>query len=217
MNKKHSKIINQKRAFIVFEGGEKSGKSTVIKSLNSELTKLEFDILVTHEPGGTPLGKVIREKLLKKEDGISINPVAESFLFFADRAQHVSDVVLPALRKDKIVLEDRFSFSTFAYQHYARGVDINFLLQADAISRQNLDPELVIFLDIDPEIALKRGIDPSNPFETAKLEFHNKLRHGYLEMAHNDHEKWKVVDASNSADKVAKEVLKIVLEFLKRK
>jgi dTMP kinase len=207
----------KKGVFIVFEGGEKAGKSTVIKFLQNELAKCGLDVLVTHEPGGTPLGKIIREKLLKKEDGVFINPIAESFLFFADRAQHVADVVLPALKDGKIVLEDRFSFSTFAYQHYGKGVDLNFLLQADAVSRQNLDPDIIIFLDVDPRIALKRGIDPNNPFETAKIKFHDKLRHGYLETAHNDPEKWKIVDASKSANEVAKEVLKIVLNVVSRK
>jgi len=212
-----TKNKSDKGTFIVFEGGEKAGKSTAIEFLKRELTRLGLDVLVAHEPGGTPLGKIIREKLLKKEDGISVNPVAESFLFFADRAQHVVDVVLPALEGGKIVLEDRFSFSTFAYQHYAKGVNLNFLLQADAFARQNLEPDTVIFFDIDPRIALKRGIDPNNPFETAKIEFHDKLRQGYLEMAQDDPEMWKVVNASKSADEVAEEVLDIVLNNLKIK
>lgn len=212
-----TKNKSHKGTFIVFEGGEKAGKSTVIKFLKDELTKRGLDVLVTHEPGDTPLGKAIRERLLKKEDGVSINPVAESFLFFADRAQHIADVVLPALEGGKIVLGDRFSFSTFAYQHYAKGVDLNFLLQADAFARQNLDPDLIIFPDVDPRVALKRGIDPNNPFETAKIEFHDSVRHGYLEMAHNNPERWKVVDASKPADEVAKEVLEIVLNKLKIK
>ena len=185
--------------------------------MQNELTKCGLDVLITHEPGGTPLGKIIRKKLLKEEDGVSMNPIAKSFLFFADRAQHVSDIILPALVSGRIVLEDRFSFSTFAYQHYAMGVDLNFLLEADAFARQNLESNLIILLDIDPRIALKRGIDPRNPFETAKIEFHDRLRHGYLEMAHNDPEKWKIVDASKSADEVAKKVLEIVLIVVGKK
>ena len=206
-----------KSAFIVFEGGEGSGKTTVIKFLTSALKKSGYDVLVTHEPGGTKIGGKIREILVDKKNK-DIVPKAELLLFLADRAQHVEEIIKPALAGQKIVLCDRFSGSTFAYQYYGRGL-ANFeeIYRLDSFSRDHLRPGLTILLDVPSETGLgERGKNTSR-FEKEKMEFHQRLRAGYLELARQNPETWRVIDASKSLKEVEIEVLEIVKDFLETK
>lgn len=203
-----------KSAFIVFEGGEGSGKTTVIKFLTSALNKLGYDVLVTHEPGGTRVGKKIREILVDKKNK-DIVPKTELLLFLADRAQHVEEIIKPALASQKIVLCDRFSGSTFAYQYYGRQL-ANFeeIYRLDSFARDHLRPGLTILLDVPPETGLQERGKNTSRFEKEKIEFHRRLRAGYLELARQNPETWRLIDASKSLKEVQSETLEVVKEFL---
>lgn len=203
-----------KSAFIVFEGGEGSGKTTVIKLVAQALKKLGYQILITHEPGGTRIGGKIREILVDKKNKDIVSK-AELLLFLADRAQHVEEIIKPALAARKIVLCDRFSGSTFAYQYYGRGL-ANFeeIYRLDSFSRDHLRPHLTILLDVSPETGLgERGKNISR-FEKEKMEFHQRLRAGYLELAKQNSETWRVINASKPLKEVETEALEIVKDFL---
>ncbi len=203
-----------KSAFIAFEGGEGSGKTTVIKFLASALKKSGYDVLVTREPGGTRVGGKIREILVDKKNK-DIVPRAELLLFLADRAQHVEEIIKPALSAQKIVFCDRFSGSTFAYQYYGREL-ANFeeIYRLDRFSRDHLRPDLTVLLDVPPETGIgERGKNVSR-FEKEKMEFHRRLRAGYLELARRNPETWRVIDASKNLKEVRSEALEIVKDFL---
>ena len=203
-----------KSAFIVFEGGEGSGKTTVIKFLASALKKSGYDVLVTHEPGGTRIGRKVRGILVDKKNK-DIVPKAELLLFLADRAQHVEEIIKPALAGQKIVLCDRFSGSTFAYQYYGRQL-ANFeeIYRLDSFSRDHLHPGLTVLLDVSPETGLQERGKNTSRFEKEKIEFHRRLRAGYLELAKQNPETWRVIDASKPLKEVQSEALEIVKDFL---
>ncbi len=178
--------------FITFEGGEGSGKSTQAKALCKRLLSLNIPTLLTHEPGGTPLGNSLR-RWLKGED--EIDPTTELLLFNASRAHLVSRVIRPALEKGTVVICDRFAESTIAYQGYARGLDLNLIETVNNIATQGLKPDLIVFLDIHVDQGLARkGI--RDRFEREGIAFHQRVRSGYLEMANNDPERWLVIDGS---------------------
>ncbi|MEK9148980.1 MAG: dTMP kinase, partial [Candidatus Desantisbacteria bacterium] len=139
--------------FVSFEGGEGAGKSTAIKGVAEELRKRRYNIVVTKEPGGG-LGKEIDELIKKKS--LSIAPLPELFLFMAERAAHIEEVIKPALADGKLVLCDRFYHSTLAYQGYGRGIPLELIEKVDFIARQGLLPDLVFFLDLPEEIGLIR-------------------------------------------------------------
>lgn len=181
--------------FIAFEGGEGCGKSTQAKALWRKLQRQNVPAVLTHEPGGTALGNRIR-KLLKGQQESSLTVRAELLLFAASHAQLVSDVIHPALKEDKVVVCDRFSYSTFAYQGYGRGLDLKVVEMVDNLATQNLNPDIVILLDISPEEGLRRKRDPRDRFELEDLTFHYRVREGYLEMAAADPARWLAVDAT---------------------
>ncbi len=145
-----------KGLFITFEGPEGCGKSTQSRLLSEDLLTLGYDVVYTREPGGTLLGQKIRDILLEKDD-IRIGKKAELFLFSADRAQHIEEVILPALKDRKIVISDRFNIATYAYQGYALGVDFNFIENMDSVTRGNVETDLTILLDIDVNTGLLRA------------------------------------------------------------
>jgi dTMP kinase len=180
---------------ITFEGGEGCGKSTQAKALWKKLQQQNVPTILIHEPGSTALGNRIR-RLLKREQGCPITPQVELLLFAASRAQLVSEVIHPALKEGKIVVCDRFSHSTFAYQGYGRGLDLATIEMVGNLAGQNLKPDLVILLDILPEQGLARKHTPRGPFEQEELSFHHRVREGYLKMAAADPKRWLVIDAS---------------------
>lgn len=181
--------------FIAFEGGEGCGKSTQSKLLLERLKRQNIPVILTHEPGGTVLGDEVR-KLLKKQRDFPISPQAELFLFSAARAQLVDEVIYPALQEGKVVICDRFAYSTLVYQGYGRGVDLAVIKLINNIATRGLNPDLAILLDIAPEQGLARKRSQKDRFESEELAFHQRVREGYLKLAASDSDHWLVIDAS---------------------
>jgi dTMP kinase len=188
--------------FIAFEGGEGCGKSTQSRLLLKKLEQQNVPVVLTHEPGGTPLGNEVR-KTLKRKRGSAISPQAELFLFAASRAQLVAEVIRPALKEGKVVICDRFTHSTLVYQGYGRGLDLTFVETVNNMATVNLNPDLVIFLDISPEQGLARKRSLKDRFEREDLSFHRRIRDGYLKIAAADADRWLVIDASLAKGKIA--------------
>ena len=189
--------------FITFEGIEAAGKSTLIAALADDLRSSGVDVLLTREPGGTSLGDLIRRMVLAP--GAVIDPLAEALLMNASRAQHVADVVGPALRAGTTVLCDRFFDATLAYQGYGRGLDVEMLLELCLIATQRIAPDMTFLLDLAPEVSLARvqARGASDRLEREDLAFHARVRAGYLEVARRFPGRVVVVDAALPAPEVA--------------
>jgi dTMP kinase len=183
----------EKPLFIVFEGGEGSGKSTQAKALEKQLRKLGYPVMHTHEPGGTLLGDKLR-RWLKWGRGLTIK--TELLLFLASRSQLVSRVIRPALEEGYIVICDRFEPSTFAYQGYGRGMDLGLLATLNGLVTDGLKPDLILLLDLQAEEGLARKKIKLDCFEREEVAFHHKVREGYLQMAAAEPERWMVVDGT---------------------
>jgi dTMP kinase len=203
--------------FITFEGGDGTGKSTQIRALEDYLVQRGVPCVLTREPGGTALGKLIRKLLLEIGDH-EIASSTELFLYLADRAQHVNEVILPALEAGKIVLCDRFTDSTIAYQGYGRGIELRLLRQLNAIADQGLCPDLTFLFDCPARVGLARtagrqsetGRRQEDRFEREKIEFHEKVRAGFLEMARAEPERFRIVDATRPVEEITLVLKKIV-------
>lgn len=195
--------------FITFEGPEGSGKTTQIGLLADALSQRGYAVVTTREPGGTPLGDAIRTLLLNQYDTPPC-PQAEALLFNAARAQLVQHVIRPALDAGKVVLCDRYADSTLAYQGYAHGQELAQLRSVIDFATGCLVPHLTIFLDIDPREGLQRkqaGAEAEwNRMEMQALEFHRKVRQGYLKMASAEPQRWAVVDATNDVSVVCEQI-----------
>ncbi len=189
--------------FITFEGGEGSGKSVQTRALYRRLSQLAVPTLFTQEPGGTPLGKKIA-RWLKWNLEAEISPLTELLLFNASRAQLVTEVIQPALEEGKIVICDRYTDSTTAYQSYGRGLDLAMVLSINKVATHGLEPELTILLDLPVEagLARKSKIQPDR-FEREPLAFHQRVRDSYLKLADSNPERWLVVDATLPRARVA--------------
>jgi dTMP kinase len=188
--------------FIAFEGGEGCGKSTQSRLLLKKFEQRSIPAVLTHEPGGTALGNELR-KALKRKRGSSISPRAELFLVAASRAQLVAEVIRPALEEGKVVICDRFTYSTLVYQGYGRGLELSFVETVNNRATQNLKPDLTILLDISPEQGLARKQSLRDRFELEDLSFHRRVREGYLRMVAAESERWLVIDASLPKEKIA--------------
>ena len=193
--------------FITFEGADGCGKTTQMKLLAAYLEKQGIPYLLTREPGGKGLGEKVREILLNYDGEVSDR--CESFLFLADRAQNIDIIVTPAVEEGKIVLCDRHIDSTVAYQAYGRGLDINRINMLNDIATNGKKPDLTFVFDIDVETSMKRVGQEKDRMESAGREFHNRVRNGYLELAKQEPQRIKVIDATKSIDKIHKEVIKI--------
>ena len=187
--------------FITFEGGEGCGKSTQSRLLLKKLEQQNIPVVLTHEPGGTALGNELR-KALKRRRGSFISPQAELLLFAASRAQLVAELIRPALEEGKLVICDRFTYSTLVYQGYGRGLDLTAIEMVNNMATQGLKPDLVIFLDISPEQGLARKRSLKDRFELEDLSFHRRVREGYLKMAAAEPDRWLVIDASLPKGKI---------------
>jgi dTMP kinase len=185
---------------IVFEGGEGSGKST-----QAALLAARLGAVLTHEPGGTRLGRSLRALVLDPALD-AIDARAEALVMLADRAQHVAEVIRPALARGHDVVSDRFTGSTLAYQGYARGLDVTDLAQLSAWATGGLQPEVVILLDVPADTAVARLGRDLDRMERAGVEFHRRVTEGYRSLAAADSGCWKVVDGSGSVDEVAARV-----------
>jgi dTMP kinase len=201
--------------FITFEGGEGCGKSLQSRTLFRRLDKLALPVILVHEPGGTLLGQKIRF-LLKKACEIPVSPLAELLLFNASRCQLVQDVIGPALNEDKIVICDRFSDSTIAYQSYGRGLDIEAVNEINQKAVSGLKPDLTFLLDVPPNIGLSRKKAGANDrFEKEKLAFHTRVRNGFLEMAAREPGRWMIIDSQLSRSRISSLVWQKVSSLLK--
>ena len=184
--------------FITIEGGEGSGKSTLISKLYNHLAFVEKrEVVKTFEPGATPLGKSIRELLLNQEEAV-ITPKAELLLFLADRAHHIETVIRPALKEGKIVLCDRFTDSSRAYQG-ARGGTVG-LEDLCSLASNHLTPDLTFFLDVDPVIGLSRLARKKDRLEKEKIDFHQKVRQEYLRLAEKERDRFVILNAMHSPE-----------------
>ncbi len=190
-----------KGLFIVFEGGEKVGKTTQLKRAKEYLEKLKFSVVLTHEPGGGDPD--IRKKLLDKKEVLT--PEEELDLFCHDRTLHVENVVKPALERNKVVLCDRFEPSTIAYQGYGRGIDIARIEKKSKKTRQNIWPNLILLLDADPRIMLTRE-EATSRFDAEKLDFHKRVRKGFIAQAAKDPIHWRILNAARSIETVWEEI-----------
>jgi dTMP kinase len=209
--------------FITFEGGDGTGKTTQIRALEGHLKELGRACILTREPGGTALGGLIR-KVLLEVGGHQIAPPTELFLYLADRAQHVREVILPAIQSGRIVLCDRFTDSTIAYQGYGRGIDLGLLRQLNDVADQGCRPDLTFLLDCPVKVGLERTEgrrrDARRPaedrFERENTEFHEKVRAGFLEMARAEPGRFRVIDALKPVDDIALEIRTLVERELTR-
>lgn len=199
---------------ILFEGPEGAGKSTLIKYLAKQLVGLGIiSHVLTKEPGhDTPRGREIREILLNPK--YQLSPQDEVDLFIEGRRDHFEKIIIPALEAGKLILCDRSSPSTIAYQHYARGLDITAILVRDAWARQNISFDLIMLLDLHPTIGLKRK-KPETRFEQESITFHKLVREGYLEQArHDPDKKWAILNATEPAETVAQKAWGVLYSFL---
>ena len=201
------KIMN-KGLFITFEGADGCGKTTQMNLLAQYLREKGFDVVVTREPGGKGLGEKLREILLNYDGEVS--SVCESFLFLADRAQNVDITVKPAVEQGKIVLCDRHGDSTVAYQGYGRGLDIERIEMLNSIATSNRKPDLTLVFDIDVETSMKRVGTEKDRMESAGIEFHNRVRQGYLDIAKKEPNRVKVINAVKSIEEINREVISII-------
>jgi dTMP kinase len=201
--------------FIAFEGGEGCGKSTQARILWSALGRQGVQAILTREPGGTSLGTEIRRSL-KRVRQTPLSPEAELLLFVASRAQLIAEVVRPALEEGKIVICDRFSHSTLAYQGYGRGLALDTIETVNRLATQNLKPDIVVLLDLAPEEGLSRKGNLKDVFELQALSFHQRVREGYLEAATREPGRWLVVDARFPKTKIAGIIWERVSQLLQR-
>lgn len=198
--------------FITFEGADGCGKTTQLNMLAEYLTEKGFDVVVTREPGAKGLGEKLREILLNYEGVVSDR--CEAFLFLADRAQHVDVIVKPAVGLGKIVLCDRHTDSTVAYQGYGRGQDIDRINLLNNIATDGMKPDLTFVFDIDVETSQQRVGSEKDRMESAGMDFHNRVRQGYLKLAENEPNRIKVIDAKKSIPDIHDEVVEIIESFL---
>ena len=210
-------------AFITFEGIEGSGKSTQISRLLQYLTNSGRPATLTREPGGTPIGDQVRRILLDPANKL-LDPTAELLLYAASRAQHLREVIRPALDAGRVVLCDRFSDATLAYQGYGRGLSLATIRELDRIVTAGLRPQLTVLLDIDAATGVGRargrntreGLHGEARFENEELLFHNRVRDGYLDLAKQDSGRIRIVDAARTPEEIQDDVRRLVDEVLKK-
>ena len=202
--------------FITLEGPEGSGKSTQIKRLAKRLEAMGYPVITTREPGGTPIGDQIRQVLVRMENK-ELHPRTEILLFLAARAQLVEQLIKPALQDGKIILCDRYGDSTLAYQGYGHGLDLEQLRQMLGFATDHLKPDMTILMDLDVKTGLmrKKAEDEWNRLDAYEVLFHERVRQGYLILAHEEPERWRIVDASQGIDAVQEDLFQIILEALK--
>ena len=198
--------------FITFEGIDGCGKSTQLENLKKYLEEKNYEVISTLEPGGSKLGQQLRQILLHYDGFVS--DVAELFLYLADRSQHVEEIVQKNVEKGVIVLCDRHIDSTVAYQGYGRTQDIEKIEFLNNIATKNKKPDLTFLFDVDVEIGQKRVGKEKDRLEKESLDFHKRVKEGYLKIAQNEPDRVKVINANMTIEEVFKEVKKIIDEKL---
>lgn len=207
-----------KGKFIVFEGGEGSGKSTVLEMVYNYLIENGIDCIKTREPGGIKISEDIREVILDTKN-TSMDPKTEALLYAAARRQHLVEKVIPELDKGRIVLCDRFIFSSLAYQGYARNIGVDEVYQINKFAVGDYMPDLNIFFDVSPEVGLERINSNDNRevnrLDLEKINFHHKVREGYNTLIEKNKDKFEVIDAEKSLNEVFDSVKSIISNFIK--
>ena len=208
--------------FLTFEGIEGSGKSTIMERMAERLRNQGLHVLMTREPGGTAFGKELRRLLLDARSA-DFSVQAELLLFLADRAQHLQEVIMPALGEGTLLLCDRYADSTLAYQGYGRGMPLEQLERLNAFATGGLWPDMTLLFDVPVELGLARARDRNREeksevsegrFEAERMEFHQRVRAGYLELAAKHPRRYAVVDASAPTDAVLRQSLGLARERL---
>jgi dTMP kinase len=207
--------------FISFEGVEGSGKTTQIRRLKRYLTQKGIPCKVTREPGGSPIGEKVR-KILLNPDYREMVPLSELLLYEAARSQHVKEVIGPFLKKGRVILCDRFSDATIAYQGYGRGVDLRLIKKLNRLSTQGIKPDVTFLLDCPSGVGLKRALlrnrslrgEKEDRFEREKIQFHHRVRRGYLSIAKKEPHRVKVIDTRQGEKRVFQKIQKIVDELI---
>ncbi len=187
--------------FVAFEGGEGAGKSTQVQLLAEGLRRTGFDVVVTFEPGATAIGAALRQVLLDR-DSVGLSPQAEALLYAADRAQHVSEVIRPALARGAVVVTDRYVDSSLAYQGAGRSLAEAEVRRLSAWATGGLMPDLTIVLDLAPEVGLQRRGGPGDRLEDESLAFHHRVRAMFLQLAAHHRDRYLVIDATESSDRI---------------
>ena len=201
------------KRFITIEGVEGAGKSTQAVRLADALRREGHEVLLTREPGGTDLGRRLRQLLLD-ESSLAPTPQTELLLYLADRAEHVQRLILPALERGAVVIADRFSDSMLAYQGHGRGFPVDVVTQLDAFARDGLQPSLTFLLDLPPEVGLERirATREMDRLEREDIEFFHRIRNGFRDLAVQDPERFVLLDAQEDvtglAAKISKEALR---------
>jgi dTMP kinase len=210
------------KKLITFEGIEGSGKSTQIKLVAEYLIEKKVSLIVTAEPSGTDIGRKIGRILFNREH-YNMCAETEIFLFCAARAQHVREIIMPALKQNKVVLCDRFSDATYAYQGAGRGLDKKFIKLINDYSSMLLKPDLTLLFDLPVEIGLQRATERNNRlenpssadrFEKENMDFHRRIREGYLSLLKNDPDRFRLIDANRDIDTIQEEVRRHIIDFI---
>ena len=207
--------------FVTFEGIEGCGKTTQIRSLANRLGLLGTPHILTREPGGCAISDQVRSILLNA-DNSAMAPLTELLLYAASRAQHMTEVITPALSAGKVVLCDRFTDATAAYQGYGRGIDMSLVTQLNRLATGDIKPDLTVLLDCPVETGLGRAVarinstsgDREERFELESLQFHQRVRNGYLRLAEEEPERFVVIDGSQSVDMTGEAIAAAVLSRL---
>lgn len=206
--------MREEGLFITFEGGEGAGKTTLIDSIARTLTSEGFTVLKTREPGGTKIGEDVRNLLLHQKGPVS--PYAELCLFLASRAQHIFEVIGPALEAGKVVLCDRFNDSSIAYQGAARGLGMTQVGEFCQFISQGLNPQLTLYLDLDPELGLSRAAKArtQDRIEAETILFHRKIRDAYIEIHQADQKRFRLIDATLPPERVFQDAMVLIRQLL---
>ncbi|MCK5707154.1 MAG: dTMP kinase [Candidatus Aureabacteria bacterium] len=211
--------------FITFEGCEGAGKSTQASKIYQHLLRNKIPAIMTYEPGGTEIGEKIRSLLLDEELKEKFCEKTELLLYFASRAQHIETAIIPALEKGKIVICDRFNDTTLAYQGFGRGIDINKILMMNEFATKGLKPDLTILIDID----VRKGIERSkkrnrakllkkelNRMEMESLEFHQRVRDGYLSLSKNEKDRFRIFSGETPLSELFEDVKNEIMKFIEK-
>jgi len=202
--------------FISFEGIEGSGKTTLARELTDILRSKGYDVVLTREPGGPVTGELLRDIILKKK--IEFDPWAELFVMLAARRENVVKIIYPALREGKIVVADRFSDSSIAYQGYGRGLPRKIISRFNKFATMSLKPNLTFLVDLPVEEGLKRiGCKEGDRFEQEVVDFHKRVREGYLEIAKKAKKRIWVVDGTKKKEEIIREVEEVAVERIEEK
>ena len=203
--------------FITIEGTEGAGKSTNLSAIEKVLNDFDISYIVTREPGGTAVGEELRSVLLKNES-INISGQTELLLMFASRMQHINDVIKPALKLNKWVICDRFTDASYAYQGYGRQLNLSFISSLENLVHPDLQPDLTLILDVPVNIAMGRVHNRGNldRFEKEDVAFFNRVRAGYKEIAKNNIDRCREIDASKDLAEVQALVQHIIRNFCKK-